>query len=186
VSRALEVGALVFAAMIASADAWAGDARVFEPSDSIDAHEITRIFSVTPTRKPDLAGGNLPRTRGIRKAAGAGEPDTPAIALRIQFALDSASIPSAALKQLDAVARGLHALGGQPHIVVEGHTDVSGSDAYNDALSMRRARAVRDYLVSRGVRAGWLEPRGLGHSALLDKNAPLAPENRRVELRRIS
>jgi len=36
---------------------------------------------------------------------------------------------------------------------VEGHTDSNGADDYNQALSQRRANAVKDYLVSKGVTA---------------------------------
>ena len=69
-------------------------------------------------------------------------------------------------------------------IVVEGHTDSVGSDAYNQRLSLQRAVAVRDYLQQLGVKADRLTVRGQG------KRAPLASnnteegraQNRRVEL----
>jgi outer membrane protein OmpA-like peptidoglycan-associated protein len=186
VSRALGVAALLLAAMLAASSTWGAQVRVFEPSDAIDAREITRIFSIAPTPGAEPSDVPLPRTRGIRKVADRSGAVPPAIALKFHFAIDSTSIPPAARKQLDAVAQGLKALGGQPHIIVEGHTDASGSDEHNDALSLGRARAVRDYLITRGVSASWLEPRGLGRSALLDTTIPMAPENRRVELRRIS
>src|SRR5665647_977683 len=44
----------------------------------------------------------------------------------------------------------------QTNIVVEGHTDSTGSDAINQPLSERRAGRVRDYLVSQGVPASKL------------------------------
>ncbi len=49
-----------------------------------------------------------------------------------------------------------------PEVRVEigGHTDSSGSDAYNLDLSRRRAAAVRDYLVSKGVAGDRLVARG--------------------------
>jgi outer membrane protein OmpA-like peptidoglycan-associated protein len=153
----------------------AADVRVIEPSERIDANEITRVFSDSPA---------MPRTRSIRKVPTASGPAA-GIALRIQFALNSAAIPPEALKQLDAIAAGLRAVAGAPRIEIEGHTDASGSDSYNDSLSLRRAQSVRSYLVSRGVTPGWLETRGLGRSALLNKDDPLAAENRRVEFLKI-
>lgn len=47
---------------------------------------------------------------------------------------------------------------------VEGHTDFMGSDAYNQALSERRANVVANYLVGRGVPAGKINAVGLGES----------------------
>jgi len=89
-------------------------------------------------------------------------------------------------QQLDAIARGLGTLTGSPQILIEGHTDASGSDAYNERLSLRRAQAVRDYLITRGVPADWLQTRGVGRSAPLKADDPGAAENRRVEFRRIA
>jgi OOP family OmpA-OmpF porin len=159
--------------------AQAGDVRVIEPSETLDAQEITRIFA-------QPAPAAVPRTRSIRKVA-SDEPATPAgIALRVQFALDSAEIPADGLRQLDVIATGLAALAGTPQILIEGYTDASGSDPHNDALSTRRAEAVRAYLIARGVMAEWLLARGNGSSAPLKPEEPRAPANRRVELRRIS
>jgi OOP family OmpA-OmpF porin len=47
-------------------------------------------------------------------------------------------------------------------VLVSGHTDRIGSDAYNQKLSERRADAVRDYLVSKGVPRDRVETLGLG------------------------
>ena len=70
---------------------------------------------------------------------------------------------------------------------VEGHTDASGTDAVNQPLSERRAAAVEDHLVARGIEAWALTPRGYGSSRPVADNA--TPEgraqNRRVEFRRV-
>lgn len=69
---------------------------------------------------------------------------------------------------------------------VGGHTDSSGADAINGPLSERRARAVVDHLVTRGIEASMLSARGYGSSRPVDDNA--TPEgrsrNRRVEFRK--
>jgi outer membrane protein OmpA-like peptidoglycan-associated protein len=155
----------------------AQELRTVEPGETLDAREITRIFSASP---------EVPHTRSIRKVDTAAGGTGPAIALRVPFALNSADIPPASRRQLDAVAQGLVALSGTPHIEIDGHTDATGTDRYNDLLSLRRADAVRDYLVTHGVERHWLTTRGLGRSELLRKDAPSAAENRRVEFRRIS
>jgi len=69
-------------------------------------------------------------------------------------------------------------------IAVEGHTDSVGSDAMNQTLSEKRAAAVRDYLVARGVPAARITTSGLGESAPIATNDTAAgrQQNRRVEL----
>jgi len=75
-------------------------------------------------------------------------------------------------------------------VLVTGHTDRIGSDAYNQKLSERRADAVRDYLVSKGVPRDKIEAIGVGKKQPVvqcdQKNfkeliACLQP-NRRVEI----
>jgi outer membrane protein OmpA-like peptidoglycan-associated protein len=67
---------------------------------------------------------------------------------------------------------------------VEGHTDSKGSADYNKQLSERRAEAVKDYLVSKGIAAANIEAVGRGEDEAIASNA--SPEgranNRRVEV----
>jgi OOP family OmpA-OmpF porin len=69
-------------------------------------------------------------------------------------------------------------------IDVVGHTDNVGSDAYNQRLSVRRATAVRNYLVSQGVDAGIIDVMGMGKRDPVASNE--TPEgrakNRRVDV----
>jgi len=69
------------------------------------------------------------------------------------------------------------------HLEVEGHTDSVGREDYNQALSERRAQAVRDYLVQQGITSNILA-RGFGKSEPVASND--TPEgrqqNRRVEI----
>lgn len=69
-------------------------------------------------------------------------------------------------------------------VEVAGHTDGIGSDEYNQGLSERRANAVRDYLVERGINASRLTARGYGESRPVATNDTDEgrQENRRVEL----
>jgi OOP family OmpA-OmpF porin len=72
-------------------------------------------------------------------------------------------------------------------VEVAGHTDSSGSDKHNQALSQWRAESVRDYLVRMGVPATQIQARGYGESQPVAENttAPGKARNRRVELRRL-
>ncbi|MHB8743124.1 MAG: OmpA family protein, partial [Sulfuricaulis sp.] len=69
-------------------------------------------------------------------------------------------------------------------LVVIGHTDNVGSSQYNQALSERRAKAVNDYLLNRGVLVQRLMYRGRGATSPLASNASEAGRrlNRRVEI----
>jgi outer membrane protein OmpA-like peptidoglycan-associated protein len=70
------------------------------------------------------------------------------------------------------------------HLQVEGHTDSIGTDDYNQALSEKRAGAVRDYLVQEGISADAIKALGFGKTEPIASND--TPEgrqqNRRVEL----
>ncbi len=101
----------------------------------------------------------------------------------ILFELDSDAIRQESHASLDEVVRVLRA---EPSwkLLIEGHTDSLGSDSYNKALSLRRAQAVKAYLVSHGIAEERLRVVGLGESSpVADNGTELGPaQNRRVEL----
>jgi OOP family OmpA-OmpF porin len=102
----------------------------------------------------------------------------------VNFDFDRAEIRPDARPILDQAAERLRQCGSE-RLQVEGHTDSIGADAYNQDLSERRARSVRDYLVSKGVNAGRISAAGFGESRPISTND--TPEgrslNRRVEVR---
>jgi outer membrane protein OmpA-like peptidoglycan-associated protein len=69
-------------------------------------------------------------------------------------------------------------------ISVEGHTDSTGSDAYNLDLSRRRADSVRTYLVENGISSANIEAKGFGKDNPVATNDTAAgrQQNRRVEM----
>lgn len=73
---------------------------------------------------------------------------------------------------------------GDMKVEVAGHTDSIGTDQYNMGLSLRRAEAVRDYLVSKGIAPDRLSVKAYGESQPVADNATDAGrfQNRRVEL----
>ncbi len=103
--------------------------------------------------------------------------------LKLLFDFDSAELRPESITELERVVK---FMGDVPFAkaMVEGHTDSVGSDAYNLALSDRRAKAVFDYLSSRGVDPARLSSVGKGETAPIADNATAEgrQENRRVML----
>ena len=103
------------------------------------------------------------------------------------FKVGSAELPELLKKQLDVFAevlRGKKGTAGQIRVV--GHADASGTPEVNQVLSVKRADAVKDYLVKKGADPSMLTVVGQGSSDPVNPGNPLAPENRRVEIGRQS
>lgn len=102
----------------------------------------------------------------------------------ITFATNQSAIQPQYRATLDQVADVLREYN-QTYVDVYGHTDSDGSDAYNMQLSQRRADAVRDYLVMKGVAAARLGTRGFGETQPIADNSTEAgkAQNRRVEIK---
>ncbi len=69
-------------------------------------------------------------------------------------------------------------------ILVTGHTDTSGSNAYNQALSERRADSVKKALVAQGIPAAGIQASGKGETVLAIQTSDMEkePRNRRAEI----
>ena len=111
-------------------------------------------------------------------------PATPAWILHgVNFKFDSDELTPESRQILDSVANTLREHP-QQALEVGGHASAEGTGPYNQDLSARRARAVRDYLVDQGVDPDLLSFRGSGESRPLASNItePGRILNRRVEL----
>lgn len=99
------------------------------------------------------------------------------------FATDSYSLQSETRNNLTELAKTLNKYD-DTNILIEGHTDSSGEDAYNQTLSEKRAREVEAFLVSQQVKNSRVETKGYGEKQPLKGND--TPEgmkaNRRVEV----
>ena len=102
----------------------------------------------------------------------------------VTFPVDSYTIQPSFRATLDDVANSLIKY---PNSLIDvyGHTDSTGSDAYNQSLSERRAMAVRDYLISRGVGAARIRSQGFGETQPIASNETEEGRsaNRRVEIK---
>jgi len=101
----------------------------------------------------------------------------------VLFDTGQATLKPGADLSLDRLAAYLRAHP-QTRILIEGHTDSRGSDAYNDALSERRAQAVATALISRGVVEDAVRAIGRGKAYPVASNDTEAgrQQNRRVEI----
>ena len=102
----------------------------------------------------------------------------------VTFAVNSATINPAFRDTLDTVANSMQAYP-DSLIDVYGHTDSTGSDSYNQALSERRAQAVANYLSARGVSSARIRSQGFGENAPIADNTTEQGRalNRRVEIK---
>lgn len=102
----------------------------------------------------------------------------------ILFDYNKAIIKKCAAKKLDELAHVLNAAENMTvNIELKGYTDITGSERYNVALGSKRAQAVKDYLIKRGVKSSRLAVRGYGEAPPVDTNdtASGRANNRRVE-----
>ena len=101
----------------------------------------------------------------------------------ITFATDSAVFQTSFNRVLDSVAKVLKEYD-QTLVQVVGYTDNTGTLAYNNQLSLKRAQAVATYLQNRGVSASRLSVMGMGPSNPIASNSTAAgrEQNRRVEI----
>lgn len=101
----------------------------------------------------------------------------------VLFAVDSAALDGASRSSLEQVARVL-AEYRKTAVVVQGHTDSTGTEAHNQLLSQRRADAVRNYLVGRGVVPERLVAVGYGETQpVVSNDTPGGRSlNRRVDI----
>ena len=103
----------------------------------------------------------------------------------VTFDVDRSEVKPQFYAVLDDVGRTLSSYD-QTYIDVLGHTDTTGSNEHNQALSERRAASVADYLGSRGVNRARMATRGFGETAPLyspDDTEMKKAANRRVELK---
>ncbi|MBW1980458.1 MAG: OmpA family protein [Deltaproteobacteria bacterium] len=139
----------------------------------IAGHEIASYMDRQEEELRQMAAQSeamtVSRTRDVLTATFRGD---------VLFDFDSAVIKPGAYAELDRVAKVLNDFP-ETAVRVEGHTDASGSEAYNQQLSEKRAQAVKNALVQRGVNPARIHAVGFGESMPVSSVAAL---NRRVNI----
>ena len=129
--------------------------------------------------------GGFDATTGM--AGSPSDPRSPAffnqtIGDRVLFAVDQSTISPEGRTILDGQAQWL-LTNADYRAVIEGHADEQGTREYNLALGFRRANAVREYLVSRGVPSARLEVTSYGKERPIEvcSNEACYSQNRRAD-----
>lgn len=101
----------------------------------------------------------------------------------LMFDVDSYALRPATKQNLAELAATLKEYE-NTNILIEGHTDATGSDEYNQQLSEQRANAVTSYLLAQGVSSPRFNTQGYGESQPIADNSTVAgrQQNRRVEV----
>jgi outer membrane protein OmpA-like peptidoglycan-associated protein len=113
-----------------------------------------------------------------------GDEDARAVDLDIRFSVNSDKLTDAAQRQLNELGHALNSENlADALFEINGHTDASGKAAHNKTLSLKRAKAVRYFLVkSHAIKLTRLVVHGYGEDHLKNPLDPKAAENRRVEI----
>jgi outer membrane protein OmpA-like peptidoglycan-associated protein len=99
------------------------------------------------------------------------------------FEVDQATLLPEGKRKIEEFSRIIQQYGSRT-VLIEGHTDNTGDKAYNQSLSERRAKAVRDILVAQGISSSRLITKGFGETRPVSSNATKQgrQQNRRVEI----
>lgn len=117
------------------------------------------------------------------KAKAEAAPIDTGLDMLINFDLDSSELTPDARAKLAEFAKALQDTRLKSHsFLVEGYTDASGAETYNDALSERRAQSVTAFLLANGIEASRVTAIGKGETNPRVAD-PYDPVNRRVEMR---
>lgn len=178
----------LFGAGVALAVSLAGAPLLAQSTDSeMTAEEIAELFAKQKTRGLVLAPSTAATTVTDTAAAAVAEPAYQPVAaeeqinLSISFDYNSSALRADQEPKLATMCTVMKSVDVSRFQVI-GHTDSSGSAAYNQTLSEARAQAVVDYLVSDcGLPADRVMAVGAGETTPLDPAQPAADVNRRVE-----
>ncbi|WP_353154064.1 outer membrane protein OmpA [Herminiimonas fonticola] len=141
------------------------------PADSVAGCDGALVAAAAPAAAKPAAAAPVPTSEKVTFAADA------------FFDFDKAVLKADGKAKLDDLASKLKDLNLEVIIAV-GHTDSVGSDAYNQKLSIRRAEAVKGYLVGKGIDAKrvYTEGKGEKQPVATNKTAAGRAQNRRVEI----
>jgi len=187
----LHAAALFLLAILAAGVSADDSLKLYDRNNVPDPDDVAKMLQ---TQKNSLKRGVSAKTRGIsldpqgetgvEKSLAKQNEQAGAFAVQINFPLNSAEVNGDFIPHLAAIAKGIQISGADTKIAIEGHTDVSGTEAYNEQLSLRRAQAVRSLLIEKyAVQADKIAASGYGPRQLVDVSDPYSGKNRRVQFR---
>jgi OOP family OmpA-OmpF porin len=139
--------------------------------------------AAAPAPAPAPAPAAAPRPAPAPAAAPRPTSEKVTFAADTFFDFDKAALKPEGMSKLDGLVGQIKGITLEVVIAV-GHTDSVGSDAYNQKLSLRRAEAVKAYMVSKGIEANRIYTEGKGKKQPVadNKTADGRAKNRRVEI----
>ncbi|WP_126443840.1 OmpA family protein [Sulfuricystis multivorans] len=153
------------------------------PTEAAPAPQQAVAPSPAPQAMPTQAPAMATAAPQPAAAAQSVQASDDAIAFPIQFKVNSAQILPESIPFLQSIA-GLMQKDPSIRLLVEGHTDISGSYQRNMTLSRERAYSVTNYLIDHfGIDPSRLMPVGKGPMEPLPGREPTDPKNRRVQFR---
>ena len=169
--------ALATAAMAQNIDNWrSANGDVWKSANG----DCWRDANWTPATAAAGCGAAAPAAKAAAPVAAASKVTYAADAF---FDFDKAVVKPAGKAKLDDLVAKVKGINLEVIIAV-GHTDSIGSDAYNQKLSVRRAEAVKAYLVSKGIEKNRIYTEGKGEKQPVASNKTKEgrAKNRRVEI----
>ncbi len=151
------------------------------PADSVPGCDGEIVKAAAPAPAPAAAPAPAPAPAPAAAPAPTSEKVT--FAADAFFDFDKSVLKADGKAKLDDLTSKLKGMNLEVIIAV-GHTDSVGTDAYNQKLSVRRAEAVKAYLVSKGIEANrvYTEGKGKKQPVASNKTAEGRAKNRRVEI----
>ena len=137
-----------------------------------------KMRSISFGKQKDTIAAQAKETTATQKSSVVGLP--------IKFAYNSSEVLEESKPFLDEIGRMLSLPNfSNEKLLIEGHTDASGSEEYNRYLSERRAQSVKNYLKNNfNIASNRLFVTGMGESESLVDVSPYAAVNRRVQFRK--
>ncbi len=144
--------------------------------------EVRKTVAARIAAIPGISGVSWARDADGRSVSAHCQDDVERIleTRTIRFGEASTRLEPSSERLLGEVARALRPCVGSV-IAVTGHTDASGNQKVNVALSQARAEAVRSSLIARGIPGTNLRAAGLGSARPVQGLDPMDPANRRIE-----
>jgi OmpA-OmpF porin, OOP family len=161
------------------------------------AEELQELFKKQKSRGLALVSNSAPSSTVVPSTTAQGKTEVAPVVyseiekadqvnVRITFDFDSAVLRAEEKPKLSTLCQAMKTVDVDVFRII-GHTDASGSDDYNEKLSLLRAQEVKRFLVRDcGIADTRLEAVGMGKRFLFNKDDPRADENRRVEFQALS